>query len=135
MKHIFVRPVTEKDIPTIKAYQNGTPNNLYDADVFSYPTSFALAAYNKTGPIVYVPIQQPFFMEALGIRPGLDAVDTAVALKELTQALVTLAHTKGVGEIYMLCKEESTIAFAERQCFERMPWPAFRIKLKNLEGQ
>ena len=133
MKHIFVRQTRPEDAEAFVQYETGTPNNLFDSDAASYRTSFSLCAYDKRGPLVFVPVQQPFFMESLGIRPGLGEIDTAVALKELTQALVTQAHFSGVGEIYFLCKDESTIDYAKRQGFEELPWRMCRVKLKDLE--
>ena len=135
MKHVFVRPVKKdpQDIKQMFEFQKITEDNLYDAEVLNYPTTFVLCAYDKTGPLVYVPIQQPLFMESLGIKPGLSEVDTAVALKELTQALVHTAHVNGHGEIYFMCKEESTIEYAKRQCFEEVPWKVLRVKLSDLE--
>ena len=72
-------------------------------------------------------------MEALAIKPDADPVDVAVALKELTQNLVTQCHIDGCGEIYFLCKEESTQRYAEKQAFEKLPWNVYRIKVGDLE--
>lgn len=133
MKHIFCRVAKTEEVPLFIEYETSTANNLFDPSVVGYKTTTTWVAFDKTGPIVFCPVQRPFFMEALGIKPGLSEIDTAVALKEITQALVTQAHLEDRGEIYFLCSDESTIEYAKRQCFEEMPWKVLRIKLSDLE--
>jgi hypothetical protein len=132
-RHIFVRPGRQNDAGKFAEWSATTPENLADPDVLTYPTTFTLCAYDKQGPIVYVPIQQPMFMEALAINSARSDTDVAIALKELTQAVVTQAHIKGSGEIYFLCKSEATSDFAEKQLFEKLPWNLYRVKLADLE--
>ena len=134
MKHFFVRPTVPADAERFYQWSAGTTGNLFDPDVMTYSTSFCLAAYDKNGVGMYLPVQQPFFMDSLAYRPGLGAVDAAVALKELTKALITQAHIKGVGEIYFVCRDDATTEYALRQGFEEMPYRICRMKIKNLEG-
>lgn len=131
--HVYVRSWRKTDVPLFLTWSQNTEDNLFDPDVATYNTTVVRCAYDQDGPMVFMPVQQPLFMEHLAIRPGLSDTNTAVALKELTQDTVSQAHIKGSGEIYFLCKEPSTIAFAKHQLFEEVPWRLFRIKLKELE--
>lgn len=131
--HIFVRPVRPEDRELFVKWSCETKNNLFDPDVIRYPTTFVFCAFDGDGPIAYCPVQSPLMMEALAVRPGAPPEKVALALKELTQAVVTQAHVKGSGEVYFLCRDEETISLAKRQAFEELPWRAFRIKLSDLE--
>ncbi len=133
-RHIFCRPVRSADSEQFKQWSiaNASKNN-FDPDVPNFPSTFVLCAYDKTGPLCYMPIQSPFFMEGIAPRPGLSKEDTAICLKEFTQAAVTQAHIKGVGEIYFLGSEDGTDAMATNHVFEELPYRVFRLKLKDTE--
>jgi len=98
-----------------------------------YPSTLVFTAFNSKGPIVFAPIQRPLMIDALAVNPQADGPDIVTALKEITQAAVKQAYDVGAGEIYFLCKDESTIEIAKRQGYEEMPWKLFRMKLSNLE--
>lgn len=132
-KHIFVRPALEKDREQFTQWSANTKKNLCDPDTLAYRNTVVWCAYDALGPIVYVPVQKPAMMEALAINPERSAIDVAVALKELTQAIVTQCHVDGTNEIYFLCTEESTQKFAEHQAFSKLPWAVYRMKLSDLE--
>ena len=131
--HIFVRQARQKEAQQFLDWSEKTGNNLFDPDVAAYPTTFVLVAFDHTGPLVYMPAQQPLFLDALAIRPGLEPRRVAMALKELTQAMVTQANIKGSGELYFLCKDEATCAFAESHGYKELPYRMFRMKLADLE--
>ena len=131
--HIFVRPARIEDEDKFTTWTVDTKHNLHDSEVLKYKGTEVWCAYDKDGPIVFVPVQRPRMMEALAIRPDADPIAVAVALKELTQNVVTQCHIDGTGEVYMFCKEESTIKFAEKQLFEKMPWSCYRVKIADLE--
>lgn len=80
-----------------------------------------------------MPVQMPLFMEGIAVRPGLDKSDVAACLKEFTQACVTEAHTRGVGEIYFLGSEAGTDAMAQNHVFEELPYKVYRLKIKDTE--
>jgi predicted peptidase len=132
-RHVFVKLAQVEDKEEFAQWSAGTKDNLCDADPLTYAGTIVLKAFDKDGAIVYVPVQRPAMMEALAINPERSAVDVAVALKELTQALVTKCYMENCGEIYMFCKEESTQKFAEHQLFERLEWACYRVRLKDLE--
>jgi len=136
MKHIFVRPARPSELPQFLDWAQKTENNEFDPSVVRHPTTFTLVAFDKDGPLVYMPIQQPLMLESLAIRPGAETSDIAMAMKELIQAAVTCAYSKGAGEVYFLSTEEGTSEMAEKQAgFEKLPWAVYRVKLRDLEGQ
>lgn len=135
MRHIIVKPAKPEDAKEFTDFSLNTPNNLFDPDTITYPTTFVFKAFDNTGSIAYVPIQQPFFMESLAINPNADKLKVSSALKELTQATITQAYIKGVGEIYFVCNDPSTQEFAKSQAFVEMPWKVYRLKLKDLENE
>jgi hypothetical protein len=133
-EHIFVRPVRNTDTAMFLDWSINTKDNLFDPDVAKYPTTTVFTAFNRSGPIVFAPVQRPLMIDALAINPHADAFDVGVALKEITQAVVTQAYIENRGEIYFLCKEDSTIEIAKRHAYEEMPWRLFRIKVSELEA-
>jgi DNA-binding transcriptional regulator GbsR (MarR family) len=82
-----------------------------------------------------MPMQCPLMMESLASRPGASKSEIAVALKELTQQIVTQAHQRGAGEIYFLGTDVDTDVMACNQIFERVDYPVYRVRLKDLENQ
>lgn len=110
------------------------PNNGFDPEVPKYPSTVTWCAYDKDGPLAFLPIQQPLMLESLAVRPGATKLQIASALKELTQATVTQAHIKGAGEIYYLGTDDDTDVLATNQIFEQLPYKVFRVRIKNLEG-
>lgn len=133
MKHVYVRAATEEDIPKFVEWSGQNPH--FDPAVMGYPSTFTLLAYDASGPMVFLPTQQPFYMEAMTFRPGLTDFDKALAMKELTHALITYCHARGAGEIYFVGTNEGTNKYAQNQAFEEMPFKVYRIKLHELEGK
>lgn len=133
-RHIFVRPVRPEDTKDFIDWSLANRDrNGFDPEVVKFPSTFVLCAYDKSGPLCYMPVQSPFFMEGVAPRPGLDKKDIAACLKEFTQACVTQAHVKGAGEIYFLGTEEGTDALAANHVFEELPYRVYRLKVKETE--
>ena len=135
MKPIFVRPHRADDAETHWNWAVKNPVNGFDPGVVGYPTSFVLCAYDETGPLAYMPVQQPLMMESLAPRPGLSKLQTAAVLKAITQAVVTQSYVKGAGEIYFLGTDPPTDEFATGRIFEELPYKVYRVKIKTLEGK
>jgi hypothetical protein len=129
--YVFVRPATPADAATVIEWSKNTPECDYKAGL--YRTSFTLCAFDKDGPLAYLPVQMPLVFEALATRPGATPQEVALALKELVQECVTQAYIRGAGELYFLCTEESAKEFATNQVFEELPWRVCRMKLSDLE--
>jgi hypothetical protein len=132
-RHLFVRPARPADSKQFLDWSCATENNEFDPEIPKCPTTITLCAYDKSGPLVYMPLQQPFFMEALAVRPGLSKAETAEALKELTKAAVTQAHILNKQEVYFLGSEPGTNAMAENQLFERLDYTVYRLKIRDTE--
>ena len=130
---MFVRLARPDEAKQFIEWATANPNNEFDPEVMRFPTTFTLAAYDKTGVLAYMPVQSPYMLESVASRPGLDKRLVASALKEFTQAVVTQAHAKGVGEIYFLGTDKDTDEFATNQVYERLPYTVYRLKLKDLE--
>lgn len=133
MKHVYVRAATEEDIPKFVEWSGQNPH--FDAAVMGYPSTFTLVAYDGNGPLAFMPVQQPFYMEAISFKPDSSDFEKALAMKELTHALITYCHAKGSGEIYFVGTNEGTNKFAASQAFEEMPFKVYRVKLHQLEGK
>lgn len=133
MRHIFVRGSRPEEAKKFLDWSLNTPKNLFDYRVVLYPTTTTRAAFNKNGPVVFMPIQRPLMMESLAINPQADKVDVAMALKELTQDAVTTAFSEGRGEIYFLCHDDLTYKFALNHGFEEVPVKLFRMRIDALE--
>jgi hypothetical protein len=131
-RHIFVRPATKEDADLFLEWSRSTPNNGWDSEVAKYPSTVTWCAYDRHGPLAFMPVQCPLMMDSLASRPGASKSEIAVALKELTQANVTLAHSKGAGEIYFLGTDDGTDAMAQNQIFEKLNYTVYRLKLKDL---
>jgi hypothetical protein len=133
-RHTLVRPVRPEDRELfIKWTTDNIEKNSADPKVITYPTTFVLCAYDDKGPLVFLPVQQPLFLESLAIRPGATPTEVAGALRDLIKACVMQAYLKGSGEIYFISDEESIQRMAKNQIFEQMPFNLYRVKLSDLE--
>lgn len=128
--HVFVRPAVSGDADKFLEWVKHA--NGFDSDVPKYPTSTTLCAFDQNGPLVFLPVQSPFVMESLSIRPGASELEIAAALRALTEFCVSQAFIKGVGEIYFFGSHENTSEFAEKHGFEELPYRVFRMKVSTL---
>lgn len=132
-EHIFVRMARPDEAKQFLDWEMQNPSNGFDAEVVRFPSTFTLCAYDRTGPLAYMPIQSPYMLESMAIRPGLNTKTVAATMKEFTQAVVTQAHAQGRGEIYFLGTDDATDKLAANQVYERLPYTVYRLKLKDLE--
>jgi hypothetical protein len=130
MKHVFVRPAEPKDVDNVLAWSRNNPE--WDPEVGRYKNTYTLCAFDESGPIMYMPVQQPQMLDAAAINPNASALQIANAFREITQAVVTEAFLKGAGEVYFLDTDPGTSKFAGNQLFVELPWKAYRIKLNDL---
>jgi|SRR5882762_1721867 len=134
---IFVRPATAEDAPDFIKWSVANQGNAFDPEAGQYPDSFTLCAFDTKGPLAYLPVQQPMFvepmmLESLAVRPDSTNVEIASALKELIQACVTIGYMKGTGEMYFLGSNEDTNRFAENTLFEKLDMPIYRLRMSDL---
>lgn len=131
---IQVRPARPGDQKSIVEWSAGAAGqNFYDPDVILYPSTFTLCAFDDSGPLLYMPVQQPLLMDSLAFRPGLEIGRASLALRTMFQAVVTQGYIKGAGEIYFAASEPTVAALSEKHGFERILLPVYRIKIKDLE--
>lgn len=131
-KLMFVRPARPSDAQKFTEWFINTPQNLHDQEVLSYPTTATLCAYDKNGPVAFLPVQFPAMLESLASNPSASKLDVAVAIRELVQEVVTQCHVIGRGECYFICGDESTAHMAVSYGFEEVH-KVFRLKLSDTE--
>lgn len=131
---IFVRPAKPTEAGKVIDWSLKTQDNHFDPDVIKYPSTFTFCAYDKDGPQVFMPVQQPLVIDAIAVNPNINEQTAALALKALVESVVTQAHLKGSGEVLFLATKEETCEFAKNQVFEELPYRVFRLKLKDLEN-
>lgn len=128
-----MRPAKPADAAQVIKWSMETQGNEYDPAVITFPTTFTLCAFDKDGPVAYLPVQQPLMMDSLALRPDCDMTTAANAIVQLVQAAILQCSLKGSGELYFLGTNELTNAMAEKHGFEKIPWSVYRLKLADLE--
>lgn len=113
--------------------------DLLDLDIFNHSSTFTLEAFGRYGAQAFCPIQQPLMMENLIFRPGLNRAETAQAIVRLAEHTVEEAYRRDAGEIYFLCRDESTSKFAEGYGFKDVaklatPLRCYRMNLLETFG-
>lgn len=136
MKQIFVRPAREADLKKLMSWTGQNP--AWDQTLYNYPSTLTWCAFNSSGVIAFVPVQQPLMLEALLFHPLSTPTQRAMAMKEFTCTAVSQSYQRGSGEIYFLCPEKSleektTCEFAQHWGYERVDMPVYRIRLTDLE--
>lgn len=134
MNHVWVRKTEARDVPLLSQWLQDTPNNLADRAVFFYPHTVVNVAFKNDKRLAFMPMQLAAVLESLAINPANTERETALALAELTKAVVAQSRERGVKEIYFVCKDQSTADFAKRQLFEELPFRTFRLKIDDLES-
>lgn len=132
-RRIWVRPPLPTEWQLFEEWIKTTQGNEFDAEVCTYPATDYLVAHAEGTPVVFMPMQNTLMLESLAINPQAEKSHVAVALKALLSNIVLLAGKAGMGELYFLCSEPSTVEFAERNGLERINLPLFRLKLSSLE--
>lgn len=119
--------------------QTTRDGELLDLDIFRHDSTLTLEAFTKEGARAFCPIQQPLMMENLIFRPGLSRGETAQAIMRLAEHAVEEAYRRDVGEIYFLCRDQSTSNFAEAYGFKDVakldtPLRCYRMNLLETFG-
>lgn len=118
MERIFVRHATKDDLAYMESWLATTRDGaLFDFDVLKHETTFVLSAFSRNGLMGCVPVQQPLMMENLIFRPGLSTTETAAVIARLGEHAVEETIRRGAGELYYLCRDESTILFGRNHLF------------------
>src|SRR5208283_4118018 len=138
MRTMFVRPIRQNEAQQFLDWSIANiERNNFDPAVGSYQSTIMPVAYDADGPVAYLPIQQLFVLESLAPRPGATDGQIAVALKEIFQFAVTMAHLKNVGEIMFFASDKATADFAmsRPKMFSPVPYQAYRVKIAELENK
>lgn len=98
--------------------------NHFDPEVLQYPATNLMVAYVKQQrkPVLYVPVQPVYMIDALGINPEASPEEIAGALAQVTKTVHWESHRMGWGEFYFPCSEPTVIQFAERHGYARMQY-------------
>ena len=149
MEHIVIREANEERDIAVRWAKSTPDGDLLDFDIFEHDSTFLLGARQSgrpstreldSGPrLAYLPVQQPLMLENLIFRPGLSDRERALAITRMTEHAISEAYRRDVGEIYFLCREESTRKFAERHLFrnvrELVPGiEVYRLNLRETFG-
>lgn len=135
MEHVIVRETDgEKEVAIARHWSKTTlDGDLLDLDVFEHRSTILLGAV-RTGErpmsrdastyggarVGYLPVQRPLMLENLIFRPGLTDRERALIITRMTEAAVSEAFRVDAGELYFLCREPSTCAFAESHKWKRI---------------
>lgn len=106
-----------------------TENNGFDPQTLGYPTVQYLCSYSTDGPVAYLPTQKVTMLESIAIKPGLDLLTSAQAVRDMVKGAQLEASGHGIKEIYFLSNVPSTVEFAKNNGFEEMPYKVLRMKL------
>lgn len=96
---------------------NSTPENMFDPAVLGYPSTMTLCVANGE-PLLFMPLQACFFMDALGKKPEIRKRDMAFALVKMIDAVRRMAVEWKVKEVYFFCKERTVSEQAPHFGFE-----------------
>jgi hypothetical protein len=123
MDRVLVRRAKAEEIQDqMLNYLWSTPDGqLFDMDVLEHPSTFTLAAFNRGGILGFLPIQRPLMLENLIFRPGLTPGETAQVIAKLGEHALEETIREDAGEAYFLCREKTTLKFAERHGFTPLP--------------
>jgi hypothetical protein len=133
MLPVFVRQAKKEDRKKYCEWALATENNGLDPTVLTYPSTVIKVAFNKDGPLVFLPLQKPIHMESLAVKPGSSESEVAAALMVLLQDVVSDAMREGVGEIWFEGTEPTVPKLAKRRGFEVVPYTVYRLRIADLE--
>ena len=135
MKPVFIRPAREEDAAQFSNWASQTKD--FDPETVRFPETVTLCAFTEERVLGFMAIQSPLIadslmLESAVLNPEASEMETVIALREFIKSAVTLGYMKGTGELYFLGNDEKTNRIAER-IFEKVPWPVYRLRLKDLE--
>jgi N-acetylglutamate synthase-like GNAT family acetyltransferase len=133
MKPIWVRPIRPEDQEAFVDWSaRNLARNQFDLDILNYRQTVILCAHDGK-PLLFMPVQLAIMLESLAPRPESSDLQRAAAIKELIHAIVLLAKSAGMGELYFVSKDQDIIDLAQRHGFEEAPGTVLRLKVDKLE--
>lgn len=112
-----VRLAKPEEAGTAVEWLRSTPENLFDPEVLGYPSTMTLCVENGQ-PEFFMPMQNCFFLESIGKRPGIRHRDMLLALVEMVKSVRHMAKEMKVAEIYFFCRDSSINVQAPHFGFE-----------------
>lgn len=136
MERVIVKLASVDEQEEMREWLETTRDSeLFDHDVLAHESTFSLCALGtESKRMAYLPVQQPLMLENLIFRPGLSLAQTAQAITRMAEYAIGEAYRRDVGEIYFLCRDESTCQFAEKNKFRSLAEidPALKVYRLNL---
>ena len=133
MLPVFTRPAKKEDQRKFCEWALSTENNGLDPGVLTYPSTKIRVAFNRDGPLIFLPIHRPIHLESLAVRPGATNGERASAIRALFQDAINEAIQNGIGEIWYQASEDTLPEFAKKAGFEEVPYKIYRLKIADLE--
>lgn len=135
MEHLVVKLADSIELEDMKSLLETTRDgDLFDHDVLRHGSTFSLSAISsESGRIAYLPVQQPLMLENLVFKPWTTDKQRAQAMVRLAEYAIGEAYRRDAGELYFLCRDESTCRFAERHKFKLLPEELKVYRLNLLE--
>jgi len=130
MKLIKLEPVSADDAEVIaKWLAADASKNLYDKDVFFYPSTLLLKTSTADEPIAFLPAQLTLTIDSPAFNPNATKLQIALSLKKLMIEFVTRSYERGVREVNFFTASDDMAEFAIKHGFEEIKYRLFRLKL------
>lgn len=113
--------------------QTTLDGDLFDLDIFAHASTFTVGARMGKEHVGYMPVQQPLMLENLVFPPNLTDTTRARVMTKLAESAVSEAYKREAGELYFLCRDQSTIDHARRHHFVDLPEGLKVMRLNLLE--
>lgn len=126
-----VRGAGPQDAQMYADWLQSTKGNLYDPNVYKYPTCTTLVVEDSGHQVIINSFQATMMVEALAVKPGLDPQSEAQALRSLMDKWKEIAAFTGIKEIYFICADERIGRFVTKpkRGWKKVTQPVYRVKL------
>lgn len=117
MMELLARLLRPEEAGMAVDWLNNTPENMFDPQVLGYKSTITLCVENGS-PLLVMPLQACWFMDALGKKPNITKREMAFSLVKMIEAVRNFAKGTGVREVYFFCKEATVKEQAPHFGFE-----------------
>lgn len=135
---IWPTPATAQDIAKLDERLRNTPDNLFDADILTYPDKVKFYCARNGRPLVFLPVQNVLMLESLGVEPDATELEVAKSIEVLMKYIVGKSLDLAYNELYFLCRNPRVSLCAQRHGFEtvmsdeKLQVTLFRLKVRKL---
>ena len=132
---IFVRPARPEDSILFAEWYKNSPS--FNPEVIQFPETYVLCAFDRGKILGFMPVQSLSYvssqvLDSLVMNPEATNLEIAGAMRELVKHAITIGYMKNCDQIYFIGDHPETNSIAER-IFEKVEFPVYRLKLKDLE--